>query len=195
MDSKRVLGARSLSTLHTWINMSYAVHADMQSHTGGMVSFGHGVLHTKSLKQKLHTKSSTEAKLVGISEYLPYNIWMTHFLEHQRIVLGNNVLLYQDNQSAICMEINGRNSCTNNSRHIDIGYFFKGRVTQGDLKIRYCPTEDMVADFFTKSPQGSMFIKLKNQIMGHSTLTPSIDAVDSHEMKECVEVEDNSTQA
>ena len=78
---------------------------------------------------------------------------------------------------------------------LTLGIFFKDRVTQGDLKIRYCSTEDMVADFFTKSPQGSMSIKLKNQIMGHSTLTPSIDAVDSHEMKECVEVEDNSTQA
>ena len=37
--------------------------------------------------------------------------------------------VYQDNQSAMKMKINGRNSCIGNSRHIDIRYFFtKDRV-------------------------------------------------------------------
>ena len=61
------------------------------------MSFGVGALHTKSTKQKLYTKSSTEAELVGVSEYLPYHIWLLNFLKHQ----GYNVkekLLFQDNE-------------------------------------------------------------------------------------------------
>jgi len=41
------------------------------------------MLHTKSSKQKLNTKSSTEAGLVGLSGYVPYTLWMNNFLTAQ----------------------------------------------------------------------------------------------------------------
>ena len=69
------------------------------------MSMGYGTLHTKSSRQKLNTKSSTEAELVGVSEYLPYNLWMNNFLKSQGYDLSKNVI-YQDNQSAIRMEKN-----------------------------------------------------------------------------------------
>ena len=31
------LGADHLGTIYTWVDMSYAVHADMRSHTGGVI--------------------------------------------------------------------------------------------------------------------------------------------------------------
>ena len=107
--------------------------------------------YAKSTKQKLNTKSSTEAELVGVSEYLPYNIWLPMFMKEQGYDIKTN-LLAQDNQSAIKMEMNGRNSCTGNTRHINIRYFFvKDRVDKKEITIGYCPTECMLVDFFTKS--------------------------------------------
>ena len=50
---KRIIGATNLDKLMTWVDASYA----MRSHTGGMMSFGIGALHTKLTKQKLNTKS------------------------------------------------------------------------------------------------------------------------------------------
>ena len=50
--------------MKTWVDASYAVYNNMKSHTGGVVSFGRGVTMSKSSKQKLNTKSSTEAELV-----------------------------------------------------------------------------------------------------------------------------------
>ena len=132
------------------------------------MSFGVGVVHAKSSKQKLNTKSSTEAELVGASEYLPYHIWMVNFMDAQGYNIKDKIL-FQDNQSAIRMEKNGRNSCTGNSRHINIRYFFvHDRVKSGDIQVVYCPTERMVADFFTKLLQGKMFHKFRDTVMGYN---------------------------
>ena len=46
----------------------------MKSHMGGAMSFGRGVFGTNSTKQKLNSKSSTEAEVVGVSDYLPSTI-------------------------------------------------------------------------------------------------------------------------
>ena len=48
---------------------------------GGMVSFRRGAALSKSWKQRLKVKSSTEAELVGASGYLPYSIWSKKFPE------------------------------------------------------------------------------------------------------------------
>ena len=54
-----------------------------------------------------------------------------------------------------------------NSRHIRIKYFFIiDRVKDNELKIIYCPTKEMVADFFTKPLQGVVFINHRNAILG-----------------------------
>ena len=162
----RVIGCDSLDNIFTWVDASFAVHNNMRSHTGGAMSFGWGVVHAKSSKQKLNTKSSTEEEVVGLSEYLPYNIWFLNFLDAQGYTIKNNIV-YQDNQSAMRMEKNGRNSCTGNSRHIHIKYFFvKDRVDNNELKIQYCPTAEMLADFFTKPLQGALFKKFRDVIMG-----------------------------
>lgn len=84
LDEYRFIGADNISKMKTWINASYAVHQDMKSHTGGVISFGTGAaLKSKSTKQKLNIKSSTEAELVGASDYLPNAIWTKNFLEAQ----------------------------------------------------------------------------------------------------------------
>jgi len=80
--------------------------------------------------------------------------------------------LFEDNQSEIRMLKNGRNSCTGNSRHIHIRYFFvKDRVDKGEIKVEYCPTEQMLADFYTKPLQGSLFRKFRDVIMGYKPLS------------------------
>ena len=131
IDDPRIIGASSLLDLYTWIDASYAVHPNMQGHTSGVMSYGTGVVHAQSGKQKLNVKSSTECKLVGTNEYCPFNIWQMMFMEEQGYPLRKNIL-YQDNQSAMRMQINGRNSCTGNFRHVHIRYFLsKIELTKG----------------------------------------------------------------
>jgi hypothetical protein len=75
---------------------------------------------------------------------------------------------WNDNQSAIKLETNGRLSAGPKSRHIDIRYFWiKDRVKAEGISIRHCPTLRMVADFFTKPLQGALFRKFRDVILGY----------------------------
>jgi hypothetical protein len=166
IDDVRVVAADDLCKLFTWVDASYVIRHDMRGHTGGATSFGTGIIHGKASKQRLNTKSSTKTEVVGASNYLPYNMWMQHFMEAQGYTLDEN-LYYQDNQSAMRMEKNGRNLCTGNSRHIHIRFFFiKDQVDGKKLRIVYCPTGKMLADYFTKPLQGRLFHLFRAVIMG-----------------------------
>jgi hypothetical protein len=167
MNDKRVIGADNINELFVWVDASHAIHGDMRGHTGGVMSLGTGILHGKSSKQKLNTRSTTESELVGVSEYLPYDMWQVNFYKHQGYNIMKNTV-FQDNQSAIKMEINGRNSCTGNSRHIEIKYFWvKDQVDKKKVEIQYCPTHLMLADYFTKPLQGKLFRSFREVIMGY----------------------------
>ena len=62
------------------------------------------------------------------------------------------------------------------TRHIELGYFWvKGLVDRGLISIMYCPTDMVIADFFTKPLQGSLFEKMKGKIMGTYPYTAHAD--------------------
>ena len=122
IKDKRYISVDNEDTLFTWVDSFLVVQEDMKGHTGGVMSTDGGIFHGESSTQKIDTKSNTESELVGVSKYLPYNIWYMLFLGAQGYTIENNVL-FQANKSAIKMETNGRNSCTGDSRHIEIKYF------------------------------------------------------------------------
>ena len=116
-----------------------------------------GIIHYRSSKQKLNTKSSTECEVVGASYYLPFTIYMKYFIEAQRYQVSKNDF-NPDNQVSMILEKNGRASSGQNTRHIHIRYFFmKDRIREDEIHIIYCPTEIMVVDCFTKLLRGALF--------------------------------------
>ena len=143
--------------MHSWLDVSYGVHTDGKSHTGGCISFGLGVVATKCQKQKLNVKSSTEGEIVEVSDYLSSMIWSRMFVEAQGYPMVDNVL-YQDNQSAMKIIKHGRRSSGQKTSHMNIRYlWFKDRLTSERIKVVYCPTGNMLTDFFTKPLQGNLF--------------------------------------
>ena len=47
------------------------------------MSLGKGAIMSISTKQKINTKSSTEAEIVGVDDTLPFNVWCRNFLLEQ----------------------------------------------------------------------------------------------------------------
>ena len=74
--------------------------------------------------------------------------------------------MFHDNQSAILLENNGKKSISKRTRHINIRYYFiTDTIKNDELEIEYCPTDDMVADYFTKPLQGKKFLQFRKTIM------------------------------
>jgi hypothetical protein len=139
------------------------------------MSLGQGVIYGTSKAQKLNTKSSTESEVVGTDDVMPQMLWTLYFLEVQGYKINDNVL-YQDNKSSILLETNGRGSSGKRTRHINVRYFFiADRVKSKEIRIEYCPTGIMLADYFTKPLQGALFRKLRAMIMGQVDIALPLD--------------------
>ena len=81
-------------------------------------------------------------------------------------MIHNNVI-YQDNQSAIRLEKNGKRSSSKRTRHINIRYYFiTDRIIKQEASVEFCPTSDMIGDYFTKALQGSQFRRYRNIVLG-----------------------------
>jgi hypothetical protein len=96
------LNANKFLTIIVFVDASFAVHPNYRSHTGAAVTLFRGVLWAKSSKQKLTTKSSTEAELVAISDIIGQVVWMTNFLEAQGYKLPPPKM-FEDNLSTIAL--------------------------------------------------------------------------------------------
>jgi hypothetical protein len=56
------------------------------------------------------------------------------------------------------MENNGRKSTGKRSRHLNIRYFFiNDQKEKGNVKIEFCPSDNMIGDYMTKPLHGKKF--------------------------------------
>ena len=161
------MSTNDLHILKWYADATFAMHLDFKSHMGGGLTLGVGMSH----KQKLNTTSSTIAELVEANNLSGPILWTKLFMEAQGYKIKKNIL-YQDNKSTILLENNGKASSSSRMRAVNIRYFFlTDQVNQRNLSISYCPTGDMIADFFSKPMQGNLFHKFCNQIMGYTSVS------------------------
>ena len=160
------LSAKSLTTLKWFIDAAFAVHPDYKSHTGSSMTMGEGCMQSMSRKQKLNSRSSTEAELIGVDDAITQVLWTRLFMEAQGYPIKENIV-YQDNKSSILLAKNGRSSAGKQNRAINIRYFFiTDQVEKGHIRIGHCPTDDIWGDFQTKALQGAKFRKFRELIQG-----------------------------
>jgi hypothetical protein len=138
----------------------------MKGHTGGAMTMGTRFPLDKSTKHKLNTRSSTESEIVAVNDLIPQILWVCLFLKAQGFAVSD-IILCQDNKSAMLLEMNRRASSSKRTRHIEIWYYYVAdQVAKGDLRVVWCPTDKMIADFLTKPLQDKAFVKFRDLLMG-----------------------------
>jgi hypothetical protein len=86
---------------------------------------------------------------------------------------GHQDNLYQDNQSAILLEKNGRKSSSKRTKHLNCRFHFITDRISNELSVEYCPTEEEVGDFSPnpcKANSFTSFCKLIMNLQDSSTL-------------------------
>ena len=81
-----------------------------------------------------------------------------------------NNIVYKDNQSTIKMLENGSNLCTGNIINIKVSFFVKYKINKGELKVMYCPTKLMLAEYLTKPLVGAFLREMRSVIMGTQSI-------------------------
>lgn len=150
--------------LTAFADASYGVHEDGKSHSGLCIALGEGPIFVRSSKQKIVSKSSTEAELISLSDGCSQIIWSRDFLIGQGYELPSTIV-YQDNKSTMSLVEKGR-STSERTRHINVRYYFiKDRVDTGEINIQHLSTDEMTADILTKPLVGSQFKRLKSKLL------------------------------
>ena len=122
---------------------------DRKSTAGYVSEIGGGAISWRSKKQTSVALSTAEAEYVALASTAQEALWLQHLLTDLITEPLGSMVIYEDNQSAITMtkgpQFHGH------SKHISIKYhFIRDLVTDGTVEVKYCPTQEMIADMLTK---------------------------------------------
>ena len=104
-----------------------------------MFTLGKGVIKSGSTKQKVNSRSSTEAESNTTDENISKMIFVRKFLEHPDFKVKLNTT-YQDNTSTMNLQQNGELSRGKRTRHFDIKLFYiSDMINRDKVEVRYLP--------------------------------------------------------
>ena len=134
---------------------------DRKSTSGYCFVFGDGAVSWKCSKQTCTSMSTAESEYVALSESCKEAVWLQNLLSDLHNCTNEPILIYEDNQSALC--ISKSNKGHGKTKHIQVKYhYIRDMINCNKVTVEYCPTEDMLADIFTKGLTAERFSRLRN---------------------------------
>ena len=109
-----------------------------------------GAVSWSTKRQEVVTLSTTESEYVSVTHTAKEAVWLRSLISQVFKSILPLTTLFSDNKSAIALAKDHQyHACT---KHIDICYhFIRWIIEEGKIRLIYCPTEDMIADVFTKA--------------------------------------------
>ena len=136
---------------------------DRKSTSGYLFQIAGGPISWRSKKKQGSVALSTaEAEYVALSSAAQETVWLRKLISELKNPPECPTVILEDNQSAIAMaknpQFHGR------SKHIDIKHhFIRERVSEKEIDLTYCPTDEMVADMLTKGLNKQQFAILRQR--------------------------------
>jgi hypothetical protein len=140
---------------------------DRRSTTGYVVRLGDSCVIWNTKKQKTISLSSAEAEYMALSSVTQEVKWVNQFLCELLLPclhVSPSVCVYVDNQAAILISKN--DVYHDRTKHIDIRYHFvRDAIKQNLFTIQWVPTDQQLADGFTKALSVATFTRLFKSVM------------------------------
>lgn len=133
---------------------------DMKSTLDYCFNLGSRIFSWGSKKQGSVAQSTVEAEYVATANVVNQAIWLTRILEDMGAKQQLPVEILCDNKSVIAMEKNP--VYHSRTKHIAIKYHYVREViANGDVVLKYCKSEEQLADIFTNALPRDKFQKLR----------------------------------
>ena len=122
-----------------------------------------GVVSYSSRKQSCVALSTAEAEYMALASATQEAVWLRKLATDLHLDTKGPMLIYEDNQATIVMskdpQYHGR------SKHIDIKFHYvRDQCNDNVIQLKYCPTNDMIADIFTKGLSQDKFKRLRQML-------------------------------
>ena len=164
IDDPLTLTADKLNLIQFSIIASFCIHPNMKSHSGMTMTMGNGAVIASTCKQKINTRSSTEAKLVAVNDNAAILLWTHLFVKAQGY--EPNITMLQDNQSTIKLHKNGCWAAASApGTWTSSTSSWRTRLSKDTFKAQYHPTDKMNLDLLTKPIQVEQAQLLRADIM------------------------------
>lgn len=123
---------------------------DRHAISGYVFMLNGGAISWLSKRQDTISLSTMEAEYIALTHAAKEAIWLKNLISELFGSITTPILILADNQSAIALAKDDRFHA--HTKHIDIRYHFICYIIEeGNIRLTYCPTEDMTADIFTKA--------------------------------------------
>jgi hypothetical protein len=100
------LHCKELDKILWYIDGSYATHQDMKGQSGAVMMTGGCIVLSRSNKQKINTRGSTESELIAVDDVLPSVQWTGKFMSEQGYPV--ETIIKEDNRSTMLLMKNGK---------------------------------------------------------------------------------------
>ena len=120
-----------------------------------------GAVSWSAKRQEIISLSTTESEYIAATYAAKEALWLRSLLSQTFDINLESTILFSDNQSAIALTQDHQYHAR--TKHINIQFHFICWIVEnGSLRLVYCPTDEMVANTFTKalpSPKVKHFAK------------------------------------
>ena len=134
-----------------------------RSTSGYVFQLGQSTISWCSKKQQTVAKSSTEAEYVALSIAVQEVIWLRRLLSDLCVDVSAATVMMEDNQGAIDLSKNPKHH--GRTKHIDVSYHFtRERIATKEIKLKYVPSTENLADVMTKPLPRVPFEKFRDEL-------------------------------
>jgi len=154
-----------ISSLYGYSDADWAGDPDTRRSTTGFVFTVHGApVSWKSKLQQSSALSSVEAEYIALCGASREAKWIRQLLFEINQPEPKATIIYDDNKG--CISVSGNNRTDSRTKHIDVKYHYvRQMILNQQIKIEYLPTQDMIADIFTKPTSTATFSRLRPRLV------------------------------
>ena len=154
--------------LEAYVDADWASQPHRHSMSGYIIMLNGGPVAWSSRKQPIIALSTAEAEYIALTAAAREILYLQLLIEELYHIPSTATPIYCDNQAAIALASN--NKFHARTKHIDIRFHFvRTHIKNGTFELRYCPTDDNIADAFTKPIPRPRLQKLRTMMgLGHA---------------------------